>query len=80
MNQIRAFARSPANGVLLRNSSRKHCVGRFSFNGRWLEFLASCIAECDRAHSPEEVAAAAAFLDMPKRPTQPQLELQGRAA
>lgn len=32
----------------------------------YLAFLADCIAECDRQHSPEEVAAAAEYLRVPE--------------
>ena len=46
----------------------------------YLQFLEQCIAECDREHTPEEVATAAELLAMPARPRQPELDLQGRAA
>lgn len=31
--------------------------------GPYLQFLADCIAECDKQHTPEEVAEAQALLD-----------------
>ena len=41
----------------------------------WLEFLADCIANASRSHSPEEVAAAAALLAKPSHPRQPELAI-----
>ena len=32
---------------------------------KYLAFLASCVDECDKEHSPEEVAAAEAYLRRP---------------
>lgn len=61
-----------------------HRIARTRYSHRdprpYLQFLQDCIAECDREHSPEEVAAAAERLAMPARPRQPGLDLQGRAA
>lgn len=43
----------------------------------YLAFLADCIAECDRKHSPEEVAAAAEILARDPRAPQPSLNFKG---
>ena len=34
-----------------------------SVNPKYLAFLASCIAECDLSHTPEEIAAAQQLLN-----------------
>lgn len=47
---------------------------------RYRDFLAACVREADRRHTPEQVAAAAAILAAPTRPAQPQLDLQWREA
>lgn len=43
----------------------------------WLEFLADCIANASRPHSPEEVAAASEYLARDPRCRQPELNLRG---
>jgi len=40
---------------------------------KYLAFLASCIAECDRSHTPEEIAAAQQLLN--RVVTVPQFDL-----
>lgn len=40
-------------------------VRSIALRDAYLAFLADCIAECDRKHSPEEVAAAEAHLRQP---------------
>lgn len=40
-------------------------VRSIALRDAYLAFLADCIAECDRKHSPEELAAAEAHLRRP---------------
>lgn len=42
-------------------------------NPKYLAFLASCIAECDRSHTPEEIAVAQQLLS--RVVTVPQFDL-----
>lgn len=42
----------------------------------WLAFLADCIANAERPHTPEEVAAAAELLARDPRAPQPSLNLK----
>lgn len=61
-----------------------HHIARHPYSHRdprpYLQFLKDCIAECDREHTPEEIARAAALLATPSKPRQPQLDLKGKAA
>ena len=56
-----------------------HSIARHPYSHRdprpYLQFLKGCIAECDRRHSPEEVAAAEDLLRKPKGQAQADLLL-----
>lgn len=47
-----------------------------ALHNAYLTFLADCIAECDRQHTPEEIAAAAEYLARDPREPQPSLNLK----
>ena len=57
-----------------------HSIARQPYSHRdprpYLQFLQDCIAECDREHTPEEVAVAAEFLARDLRAPQPSLNLK----
>lgn len=46
-----------------------------ALQSRWLAFLSDCIAEADRRHTPDQVAAAAAYLATDTRARQSPFDL-----